>query len=85
MTSTARRYDLRNAIVAALLDLHLSLRSTRKVHLGHIIQFDGRDYEIAPTSRKSVTVLFHPFSKLWVLEQPPKLSWPTILGSFTLY
>jgi hypothetical protein len=34
----------------------------------HIIQFDGRHYEITPTSLKSVTVLFHPSRKLWVLE-----------------
>lgn len=68
----------------ALLDLHFSLRTTRKVHLRHIIQFDGLDYEIAPTSRKSVTVLFHPFGKLWVLEHSPNLTWPPILGHFTL-
>lgn len=42
------------------------------------------DYEIAPTSRKSVTVLFHPYRKLWVLEHSPKLTWPPILGHFTL-
>jgi hypothetical protein len=79
-----RTAKLRPTPEASLLDLHLSLRSTRKVHLGHIIQFDGRDYEIAPTSRKSVTVLFHPFSKLWVLEEPPKAIWPTVLGAYTL-
>ena len=79
-----RTAKLRATPESSLLDLHLSLRATRKVHLGHLIQFDGRDYEIAPTSRKSVTVLFHPFRKFWVLEHPPKLSWPTILGSFTL-
>jgi hypothetical protein len=34
-----------------LLDLHCSLRTTRKVHIGPSIEFHGQDYEIAPTSR----------------------------------
>ena len=59
-----RTAQLRLTPEPTLLDLHFSLRSTRKVHLRHIIQFDGIDYEIAPTCRKSVTVLFHPFRKL---------------------
>jgi hypothetical protein len=79
-----RTAKLRPTPEASLLDLHFSLRTTRKVHLGHIVQFDGRDYEIAPTSKHSVTVLFHPFAKFWILEQAPKLTWPTILGHFTL-
>ena len=68
----------------SLLNLHLSLRATRKVHTGPYIEFDGQDYEIAPTSRKVVTVLFHPFRKLWVLDHSPNLTWPPILGHFTL-
>ena len=48
------------------------------------IEFDGKDYEIAPVSRKVVTVLFHPFRKLWVLDHSPNLTWPSILGHFTL-
>jgi hypothetical protein len=79
-----RTAQLRPTPDASLLDLHLSLRDRRKVHLRHIIQFEGRDYEIAPTSRKSVTVLFHPRRKLWVLEHSPNLTWPPILGHFTL-
>lgn len=67
-----------------LLDPHFSLRATGKAHLRHIIQFDGRDYEITPPSRKSVTVLFHPRRKPWVLEHTPNLTWPPILGHFTL-
>ena len=69
---------------STLLDLHFSLRATRKVHTGPYIEFDGQDYEIAPTSRKVVTVLFHPFRKLWVLDHSPKLTWPPVLGHFTL-
>lgn len=79
-----RAARLRPTPDASLLDLHLSLRATRKVHLRHLIQFDGIDYEIAPTSRKSVTVLFHPSRKLWVLEHAPASTWPPILGHFTL-
>jgi hypothetical protein len=69
---------------STLLDLHLSLRATRKVHTGPYIEFDGKSYEIAPTARKVVTVLFHPNQKLWVLDHSPKLTWPPILGHFTL-
>ena len=64
--------------------MHFSLHSSSKANLRHIIRFGGLDYEIAPTSRKSVTVLFHPFRKLWILEHSPKLTWPPILGHFTL-
>ena len=70
--------------VPTLLDLHFSLRATRMVHTGPYIEFDGQDFEIAPTSRKLVTVLFHPFRKLWVLEHTPKYTWPPIPGHFTL-
>lgn len=79
-----RTARLRVAPNASLLDLHLSLRARRRVYTGPYIEFDGRHYEIAPTSRKSVTVLFHPGSKLWVLEEPPTDTWPTVLGSFSL-
>jgi hypothetical protein len=79
-----RSARLRPTPQASLLDLHLSLRARRRVYTGPYIEFDGRHYEIAPTSRKSVTVLFHPASKLWVLEEPPKDIWPTVLGCFTL-
>lgn len=68
----------------SLMDLHLSLDTTRKVHEGHRIEFDSRTYEITPTTRKRVPVIFHPGRKLWVLETPPDLVWPTILGHFTL-
>jgi hypothetical protein len=79
-----RSAQLRPTPEPSLLDLHLSLRNSRKVHLRHIMQFGGIDYEISPTCRKSVTVLFHPFRKLWVLEHSPNLTWPPILGHFTL-
>lgn len=67
-----------------LLDLHLSLRCSRRVNHDHTIDFEGRSYQIAPTKRKTVTVLFHPGQRFWVLEHPPSTLWPTILGSFSL-
>lgn len=80
-----RTAQLRPTPELTLLDLHFSLRFTRKIHLRHLIQFDGFDYEIAPTSRKSVNVLFHPFRKLWILEHTPNLTWwSPVLGHFTL-
>lgn len=75
---------LRPPPLPSLLDLHLSLRSSRKVHNDNTIEFDGKPYTIAPTLKKYVTVLFHPRAKLWVLEDKPDLTWPTILGHFSL-
>ena len=81
LTNTSR---LRPCPRASLLDLHFSLRTTRRVNPGYTIDFDGVQREIAPTARKIVTVLFHPGQKLWVLEELPTDRWPKILGAFTL-
>jgi hypothetical protein len=67
----ARSAPLRPAPAATLPDLHFSLRTSRKVLLRHIIQFDRLDDEISPTERKSVTLIFHPNRKLWVTKSPP--------------
>jgi hypothetical protein len=67
----ARSARLRPAPAASLLDLHFSLRATRKVLLRHLIQFDGLDYEISPTDRKSVTVLFTPENNSGLPNQLP--------------
>lgn len=75
---------LRPSPPASLLDLHLSLRTTRKVSAAHTIDFEGRTYQIAPTLKKTVTALYHPNSKLWILEEPPNLIGPNILGHFSL-
>jgi hypothetical protein len=80
----ARSARLRPAPAATLLDLHFSLRTSRKVLLRHIIQFDGLDDEISPTERKSVTLMFHPNRKLWVTESLPLSFWPPLLGHFSL-
>lgn len=68
----------------SLLDLHFSMRCQRKVNNDQTIDFEGRNYEIATTSRKSVTILHHPTQKFWVVEHPPKDIWPPILGTFGL-
>ena len=75
---------MRPAPPAALLDLHLSLRCSRRVNNDHTIDFDGRNYEITPTLRKTVTLVLHPRLRFWVLELPPKDVWTPILGHFTL-
>ena len=61
---------------AGLLDLHFSLRSTRRLNNDHTIDFDGQNHEISATLRKSVTLLHHPNLRFWVLEHPPKDIWP---------
>ncbi len=67
-----------------LLDLHLSLRCSRRVNNDHTIDFEGHNYEISPTLRKSVTLVHHPGRRFWVVDHPPKDVWPPILGAFSL-
>jgi len=68
----------------ALLDLHLSLRTSRRVNNDHTIDFEGHNFEISSTKRKFVTIVHHPNAKFWVLEHPPKDVWPSVLGAFSL-
>jgi hypothetical protein len=70
--------------LSTLLDLHLSLRCQRRVDNAHSIDFEGLNYEISATLRKSVTVVHHPQRQFWVLELPPESVWPSILGHYTL-
>jgi hypothetical protein len=70
--------------VSSLLDLHLSLRGARRVNNDQTIDFEGQNYEISTTLRKSVSIIHHPNRKFWVLEHPPKAVWPPILGAFSL-
>jgi len=67
-----------------LLDLHLSLRTLRRVNNDHTIDFEGHNFEISATKRKFVTIVHHPNTKFWVLEHPPKDAWPSVLGAFSL-
>lgn len=75
---------LRPAPQPSLLDLHLSLRCSRRVNNDHSIDFEGKNYEIAPTARKTVTIILHPKKRFWVVEHAPTTLWPPILGAFTL-
>lgn len=68
----------------ALLDLHFSLRSSRRVNNDGTIDFEGESYEISPTRRKRVTIIHHPDRRFWVLEEDPKSVWTPVLGDFTL-
>lgn len=84
LSHSQRSSALRPCPPASLLDLHFSLRASRGVANDHSIEFDGRRFQIAPTAKKRVTVLFHPSQHLWVLNEPPSNVWPTILGRFSL-
>jgi hypothetical protein len=75
---------MRSAPPAALLDLHFSLRCSRRVNHDHTIDFEGQNYEIASTLRKTVTLVHHPLRRFWITELPPTDVWPTILAHFTL-
>ncbi len=75
---------MRSTPPAPLMDLHLSLRCSRRVNNDHTIDFQGRNYEISPTLRKSVTLVHHPNRRFWAVEHPPKDVWPPILGAFSL-
>lgn len=80
----ARIGRIRPVPLASLLDLHLSLRCRRSVDNAHSIDFEGLNYEISATLRKSVTVVYHPRRQFWVLELPPKDVWPSVLAHYTL-
>jgi hypothetical protein len=80
----SRTQRLRPAPSPTLLDLHLSLRQQRRVNNDHTIDFEGRNYEIARTSKSSVTLIHHPQLRFWVVEHPPTDIWPPILGAFSL-
>ena len=75
---------IRPCPASALLDLHLSLRHSRRVNLDQTIDFNGQNYQIAPTLRKSATVVLHPNHQLWIVQHPPTSIWPPILGHFSL-
>lgn len=80
----AGKTSMRPCPPSALLDLHLSLRTSRRVNNDSSIDFEGLNYEISPTKRKFVTIVHHPSAKFWVVEHPPKAIWPCILGAFSL-
>lgn len=75
---------IRDCPVKELLDIHLSIRSKRRVNLDQTIQFEGQTYEISKTHRKYVTIVQHPNIQFWVLEEDPMDAIPNILGHFTI-
>ena len=75
---------LRPTPVSSLLDLHFSMRGTRKVNNNQTIDFEGRNHEVATTARKSVAIVHHPNLEFRVVNHPPKDVWPTIFGNFGL-
>jgi hypothetical protein len=75
---------IRPSAPSSLLDLHLSLRCSRRVNNDLTVDFDGHNYEIASTLRKTVTLIHHPHRRFWIVEHPPKDIWPPILAAFTL-
>lgn len=82
-----QRVHLAPPPVPALLDLHLSLQLQRRVGSDSTIDFLGRNYPIAPTQRKSVTIVHHPRSRFWVIPHPPLPAnpvWPEILAAYSL-
>lgn len=83
-TTASDTSSLRPSPPPTLLDLHLSLRHTRRVNHDHTVDFEGRNYQIANTQRQTVTILHHPQKRFWILEHRPKDIWPTVLGAFTL-
>jgi len=75
---------MRPSPCARLLDLHFSLRGSRRVNRDHTIGFEGHNYEIADTARRFVGIVHYPGSRFWVVEHTPGDVWPPILGDFTL-
>jgi hypothetical protein len=73
---------IRPTPVASLLALHFSTRSKRRVNNDQTIDFEGQNYEIATTSKKSVTIVHHPNQKFWFVEHLPADVCPPILGAF---
>ena len=70
-----------------LVDLHLALHSGRRLNADHQIDFLGRSWQISPSLRHTVTLIYHPQSQFWVVPhppQPPLHRWPDILGKFSL-
>jgi len=80
----SRNGRLRPTPASSLLDLHFSMRGTRRVNNDQTIGFEDRNYKIATTLRESVSIVHHPNRKFRVVEHPPKNVWLPISGAFSL-
>lgn len=82
-----RRSRLQPTPPTRLLDLHLALQLQRRVNADHTIDFLGQAWSIAPTPKRTVTLIHHPQKHFWVIPQPPQppeFRWPAILASYSL-
>ncbi|MFM8420822.1 MAG: hypothetical protein ACKOEQ_11955 [Verrucomicrobiota bacterium] len=71
----------------ALLDLHLALHDRRCRNTDNPAGFEGRSWAIAPTPRKTLSIIHHPGRPFWVVTEPPAPPanrWPEVLGKYTL-
>ncbi|MEY3275820.1 MAG: hypothetical protein RL153_1086 [Verrucomicrobiota bacterium] len=67
----------------ALLDLHLAIHDRRSRNTDNPVDFEGRSWAIAPTLRKTVSIIHHPGRQFWVVTEPPappENRWPEVLG-----
>ncbi len=67
----------------ALLDLHLAIHDRRRRNTDNPVDFEGRSWAIAPTLRKTVSIIHHPGRQFWVVTEPPappENRWPEVLG-----
>jgi hypothetical protein len=82
--SQATESKIRLCPAPSLLDLHLSLRHSRRINADHTIDFEGQNYSIANTRCRYATILHHPNQQFWVVEGKPTSTWTRVLGHFTL-
>jgi hypothetical protein len=82
-----RRSRIQPCPPEALLDLHLALHVRRRLNADQTIDFLGKNYPVAASTKKSVTIVHHPNSCFWVLAQAVDLRnpiWPTVLAKHSL-
>ena len=78
--------EYRPAPSAPILDLFEARHVERSVSGGNRIRFNGREYEISPTTRKRVWLVIRR-DRFWVVDDDPLKSrgrWPVKLGCFGL-
>lgn len=82
--SQAKQSKIRPCPESSLLDIHLSLRHSRRINVDHTIDFEGQNYPIANTQCRRATIVHHPKQQFWIVEGKPTSTWTRILGHFTL-
>ncbi|MFM8421369.1 MAG: hypothetical protein ACKOEQ_14745, partial [Verrucomicrobiota bacterium] len=72
---------------AVPFDLHLALDNRRRRNTDNPVDVKGRSWAIAPTLRKTVSIIHHPGRPFWVVDEPPappENRWPEVLGKYSL-